>query len=135
MRHVLIIHGNLGHNVISVIEDNTFNNLPSLRFIWVSFSIIYRKLCSLYRNSSWHWGSYGSIWTGPSPNKYYMTYASEVHILLLWWRTGHILPYDPKWHELFAILYFLSKIMQVPSGPYTTGPYSKIVTGCANKDK
>jgi hypothetical protein len=21
---------------------------------------------------------------------------------------------DPKWHELFAILYFLSKIMQVP---------------------
>jgi hypothetical protein len=26
----------------------------------------------------------------------------------------HILPYDPKWHELFAILYFLSKIMQVP---------------------
>ena len=26
----------------------------------------------------------------------------------------YILPYDPKWHELFAILYFLSKIMQVP---------------------
>jgi hypothetical protein len=27
----------------------------------------------------------------------------------------HILPYDPKWHELFAILYFLSKIiMHVP---------------------
>jgi hypothetical protein len=25
----------------------------------------------------------------------------------------HILPYDPKWHELFAILYFSSKIMQV----------------------
>ena len=24
------------------------------------------------------------------------------------------LSYDPKWHELFAILYFLSKIMQVP---------------------
>ena len=23
-------------------------------------------------NSSWHWGSYGSIWTGPSPKKYYM---------------------------------------------------------------
>ena len=21
-------------------------------------------------NSSWHWGSYGSIWTGPSPQKY-----------------------------------------------------------------
>ena len=26
----------------------------------------------------------------------------------------HILPYDQKRHELFAILYFLSKIMQVP---------------------
>jgi hypothetical protein len=26
----------------------------------------------------------------------------------------HILPYNPKWHELFAILNFLSKIMQVP---------------------
>ena len=23
-------------------------------------------------NSSWHWGSYGSIWTGLSPKKYYM---------------------------------------------------------------
>jgi hypothetical protein len=23
-------------------------------------------------NSSWHWGSYGSIWTGPLPKKYYM---------------------------------------------------------------
>ena len=23
-------------------------------------------------NSSRHWGSYGSIWTGPSPKKYYM---------------------------------------------------------------
>jgi hypothetical protein len=26
------------HNTISVIEDNTFNNLPSLRYLWVSFS-------------------------------------------------------------------------------------------------
>jgi hypothetical protein len=40
-------------------------------------------------NSSWHWGSYGSIWTGPSPNKYYMDRSF--------------------WHELFAILYFFSK--------------------------
>jgi hypothetical protein len=38
--------------------------------------------------------------------------------------------------ELFTILYFLSKIMQVPGRSiYTTGPYTKIVTGCANKDK
>ena len=28
-------------------------------------------------NSSWHWGSYGSIWTGPSPNKYYMDRSSR----------------------------------------------------------
>jgi hypothetical protein len=50
-------------------------------------------------NSSWHLGSYGSIWTGPSPKKYYMdrgygpvrhqkniiwTEASEVHIIFFW---------------------------------------------------
>ena len=39
---------NLGHNAISLIEDNTFNNLPILRFLRISFSIIYRKVCSLY---------------------------------------------------------------------------------------
>ena len=27
-------------------------------------------------NSSCHFGSYGSIWTGPSPNKYYMNLRS-----------------------------------------------------------
>jgi hypothetical protein len=27
-------------------------------------------------NSSCHFGSYGSIWTGPSPNKYYMDIRS-----------------------------------------------------------
>ena len=27
-------------------------------------------------NSSWHWGSYGSIWTGLSPKKYYMDLKS-----------------------------------------------------------
>ena len=59
-------------------------------------------------NSSWRFGSYGSIWTGPSPKKYYMTEASFGDGLV------HILPYDPKWHDLFAILYLLSKIMQVP---------------------
>ena len=30
---------------------------------------------SYIANSSWHWGSYGSIWTGPSPKKYYITYS------------------------------------------------------------
>ena len=28
----------------------------------------------------------------------------------------HILPYDPKWHELFVLLYFLSKIIM--QGPF-----------------
>ena len=28
-------------------------------------------------NSSCHFGSYGSIWTGPSPNKYYMDLRSS----------------------------------------------------------
>ena len=41
-------------------------------------------------NSSCHFGSYGSIWTGPSPITYYMGLV-------------HILPYDPQCHELFAI--------------------------------
>jgi hypothetical protein len=56
----------------------------------------------VWANSSWHWGSYGSIWTCPSPKKYYMDRS--------FWG-----PYDPKWHELFAILYVSSKIiMQIP---------------------
>jgi hypothetical protein len=41
-------------------------------------------------NSSCHFGSYGSIWTGPSPKTYYMGLV-------------HILPYDPQCHEIFAI--------------------------------
>ena len=39
-------------------------------------------------NSSCHFGSYGSIWTGPSPKKYYM---------------------DLQCHELFAIYYLIVK--------------------------
>jgi hypothetical protein len=66
-------------------------------------------------NSSWNWGSYGSIWTGPLPKKYYMA-RSFWGPYNIFFGDGpvHILPYDPKWHELFAILYFLSKIIQVP---------------------
>ena len=41
-------------------------------------------------NSSCHFGSYGSIWTGPSPKKYYV-------------------PYDPQCHELFAIYVTVKK--------------------------
>ena len=58
------------------------------------------------------------IWTGPSPKKYYMDRSL----------------YDPKWHELFAILYFLSKIiMQAPfrnnwkRGSPVPGPYNVIL--------
>jgi hypothetical protein len=46
--------------------------------------IILDKKCNI-ANSSCHFGSYGSIWTGPSPKKYY------------------ILPYDPQCHELFVM--------------------------------
>jgi len=50
------------------------------------------KAISLYlTNSSWHWGPYGSLWTGMSPTKYYMDRSK--------------LPFGPKCHELFAILY------------------------------
>jgi hypothetical protein len=49
----------------------------------IILSVLYRFTTSDYffgifklflhiANSSWHWGSYGSIWTGPSPKKYYM---------------------------------------------------------------
>jgi hypothetical protein len=47
-------------------------------------------------NSSWHWGSYGSIWTGPSPQKYYMD---------RWWRTG---PYTAIWPEVILSHYAVS---------------------------
>ena len=42
-------------------------------------------------NCSCYFGSYGSIWTGPSPKKYYMDLRSSeasVHIIFFWWRTG-----------------------------------------------
>jgi hypothetical protein len=44
------IYWNLSHNAISVIKYNTFNNLPNLICIWVSFCIIDWKVCSLYDN-------------------------------------------------------------------------------------
>ena len=52
-----------------------------LKYIVFSLIAIKRKtnafnntLSELFQiaNSSWHWGSYGSIWTGPSPKQYYM---------------------------------------------------------------
>ena len=66
--------------------------------IWSLFSYMDRPgICIIIldkkyniANSSCHFRSYGSIWTGPSPKTYYMGLV-------------HILPYDPQCHELFAI--------------------------------
>jgi hypothetical protein len=75
-------------------------------------------------NSSWHWGSYGSIWIGPSPKQYYMdrsymavygpvrhqkniiwTEASEVYIIFFWWRIG---PCTAIWPEVtWTICYII----------------------------
>jgi hypothetical protein len=63
-----------------------------------------------------------------------LTEASEVHIIFFGDVPVHILPYDPKWHELFAKLYFLSKIIMQTSEAsvniiffwWRTGPYTAI---------
>jgi hypothetical protein len=49
-------------------------------------------------NSSWHWGSYGSIWTVRHQKNIIWTEASEVHIIFFWWRTGHMAVYGPVRH-------------------------------------
>ena len=54
-------------------------------------------------NTSCHFGSYGSIWTGPSPKKYYMDLRSFGPYNIFGDGPLHILPYDPQCHELFAI--------------------------------
>ena len=53
--------------------------LFSIRFRNGTCIIILDKKYNI-ANSSCHFGSYGSIWTGPSPKKYYMDLAS-VHII------------------------------------------------------
>ena len=45
-------------------------------------------------NSSCHFGSYGSIWTGQSPKKYYIDIRSFGPYIFFWWRTG---PYTAVW--------------------------------------
>ena len=80
-------------------------------------------------NTSCHFGSYGSIWTGPSPKKYYMDLRSfgpyniflvmdrsiychmtlsAMNYLLYIYIHIHILPYDPECHELFSIYIYTS---------------------------
>jgi hypothetical protein len=43
---------------------------------------------------------YGSV---RHQNNIIWTSEASVHIIFFWWRTVHILPYDPQCHELFAI--------------------------------
>ena len=45
------IYSSLNGNAISVIEDNTFKNLPILKYLSVLLNIIYRKVCSIYDNT------------------------------------------------------------------------------------
>ena len=67
-------------------------------------------------NSSCHFGSYGSIWTGTSPKKYCMDLRSfGPYNLFFGDGPVHILPYDPQCHELFAI-YILFKTEQKATG-------------------
>ena len=65
----------------------------SIRF-WNGTCIIILDKKYNIANSSCHFGSYGSIWTGPSPKKYYMDLSFSPY---------NILPYDPQYHELFAM--------------------------------
>jgi hypothetical protein len=51
----------------------------SIRFRNGTCIIILDKMYNI-ANSSWHFGSYGSIWTGPSPKKYYMDLRSFGHM-------------------------------------------------------
>jgi hypothetical protein len=56
-------------------------------------------------NSSCHFGSYGSIWTGASPKKYYMDLRSFCPYNIFWWRTG---PYTAIWPSVpWTICYIL----------------------------
>jgi hypothetical protein len=115
-------------------KNHTFNWLNTLH---VTFTIPRYRLECWYRpvqkpcinwyyiaNSSWHWGSYGSIWIGPSPKQYYMdrsymavygpvrhqkniiwTEASEVYIIFFWWRIG---PCTAIWPEVtWTICYII----------------------------
>jgi predicted neutral ceramidase superfamily lipid hydrolase len=95
----------------------------------IANSFFYRLLTMLHlkkiyiANSSWHWGSYGSIWTGPWTICYIILLTStltphRVSFLLSSFIYSFGLDLINSWTCIlyfFAILYFLSKIiMQVP---------------------
>ena len=73
--------------------DRDWSASFSIRFRNGTCIIILDKKYNI-ANSSCHFGSYGSIWTGPSPKKYYMDLTFGPY---------NILPYDPQCHELFAM--------------------------------
>jgi hypothetical protein len=53
-------------------------------------------------NSSCHFGTYGSIWTGPSPKKYMDLRSFGPYNIFFCDGPVDILPYDPQGHVLFA---------------------------------
>ena len=66
-------------------SENWLCFLLILKYIWIFRNFFHfrflKNVTSCQRkvqfdiyiaNSSWNWGSYGSIWIGPSPKKYYM---------------------------------------------------------------
>ena len=79
-------------------------------------SVLSYLYCQTYlSNSSWHYGPYGSLWTGMSPTKYYMDRSpqniiwTEAKLKSIYYFMGdrpvHKLPFGSKCHELFVILY------------------------------
>jgi hypothetical protein len=59
-------------------------------------------------NSSWHWGSYGSIWTGPSPKKYYMDRSFHIVFFFIYDFDPNKIIYEYHWCVyiyLYIILY------------------------------
>ena len=59
-------------------------------------------------NSSCHFGSYGSIWTGTSPKNIIWTSEASVNIIFFWWRTG---PYTAIWPSVPWTICYLSNFL------------------------
>jgi hypothetical protein len=89
----------------------------SIRFRNGTCIIIFDKKYNI-ANSSCHFGSYGSIWTGPSPKKYYMDLRSFGPYNFFGWRTG---PYTAIWPSLpWTICYIIMLCDLVANAqPYT----------------
>jgi hypothetical protein len=82
------------------IEYQNFTRIHIEKIILQVLLLFQDSNCLYIANSSWHWGSYGSIWTGRSPTKYYMD-RSFCHMTQ---------------SDLNYLLYYIfSKIMQVPA--------------------